>query len=78
MATVESAGSVVHEVTVNLDDGKSPEAWAGLKPPGQVQNNPPCIHVFVALASHWSLPRDGCTLVLCWHNSKCMGLALQQ
>jgi hypothetical protein len=43
MATAESAdtASVVHEVTVKLDDA-TPEAWAGLKPPGQVQTGTPC------------------------------------
>lgn len=36
MQAAESADSdVVHEVTVKLDEG-APEAWAGLKPPGQV------------------------------------------
>jgi hypothetical protein len=62
MATAESAdtGNVVHEVTVKLDDGKSPEAWAGLKPPGQVPNGFPC----TALALLVTLPApQGCVLV---------------
>jgi hypothetical protein len=40
MATSESAGTdtdVVHEVTVKLDEGPQPEAWAGLTPPSQVR-----------------------------------------
>jgi hypothetical protein len=41
MATSESAGpdaDVVHahEVTVPLNEGPQPEAWAGLTPPGEV------------------------------------------